>query len=417
MDIKKKIKDLPNTCGVYVMKSARGKVLYVGKATSLKKRVLSYFSPSVSTKTSLLVDEAADIEYILCDSPQQALILEAALIKERKPKYNISLRDGKSYPYIEVTREKFPRISISRFKARNKNIFFGPYPNAGALKSAIEMIRKVFPYCSCKRSCSASYDKGKLKSPCLYYHLSLCPAPCAQKISQYEYKENISNICKILKGERKKLVGKLKKKMASLSKLKKYEAAAKIRDKISAIEALYKGKPKEHAILSLKEALGLGRVPLIIEAIDVSSLGDYDAVGSVVVFKDGVADKRNYRRFRIKGVRGVDDYAMMAEIVKRRYSRILIEKKEFPDLLVIDGGKGHVVRAAEVLTNLDISIELIGLAKQHEEIWFPDKEEPLCISRDKPCLHLLQSIRDEAHRFAHSYQLLRRNKKFIKSKN
>jgi excinuclease ABC subunit C len=409
MAIKEKIKQLPLTAGVYLMKSAEGGILYVGKAGSLRRRVSSYFSSSAPLKTRLMAEEITDVDFISCDSPEQALILEAALIKEKKPKYNISLRDGKSYPYIEITKEEFPRIFISRPKKKSKNILFGPYPKAGPLKAALDMIRKIFPYCSCKKGCSPSSSRRGGKSPCLYYHLDLCPAPCAGKVSRLEYKDNISNISKILRGERRKLVRKLKNKMLRLSGSRKFEAAAAIRDKLSAIEALYEGKPKEHAILSLQSVLGLKKVPLVIEAIDISSFGAGDSVGSVVVFRDGLPDKSSYRRFLIKEVSGIDDYAMIAEIVKRRYGRIIRQAKDLPDMVVIDGGRGHVRRAADVLGDLGLELPVIGLAKENEEIWFPDKEKPLKIAKDKPCLHLLQSIRDEAHRFAKAYQLKRRD--------
>ena len=174
MDIKEKLKSLPSAAGVYIMKSASGKILYVGKASSLKSRVSSYFRGAKSAKISILVEKIADIDFIRCQSPQQALILEAALIKEKKPKYNISLKDNKSYPYIEVTREKFPRIFISRPKKKTDSFLFGPYPLAKPLKPALEAIRRIFPYCSCK----GAYPK----KPCLFYHLDLCPGPCAGKI-------------------------------------------------------------------------------------------------------------------------------------------------------------------------------------------------------------------------------------------
>ena len=198
--------------------------------------------------------------------------------------------------------------------------------------------------------------------------------------------------------------------MQQLAKAKKFEAAARLRDKIVAVEDLYKGKPRKHQLLSLKEILNLPHIPLVIEAIDISSLGKQDSVGSVVVFQDGVADKSNYRRFLIREAKRKDDYAMIAEVIRRRYSRLLRENKKVPDLIIIDGGAGHVARAKKVLEELKVSIPVVGIAKRNEEIWFPYKNKPLCIPKDSPCLHLIQRIRDEAHRFAHSYQLLRRKK-------
>ncbi len=402
MNLREKVKKLPLGCGVYIMKSKGGTVLYVGKASSLRKRVGSYFSSRVSLKTGLLVENVVDIEYIACDTEEQALILEAALIKERKPKYNIALRDNKSYPYVAITKEKFPRIFITRKKNNRKAVFYGPYPEVKTLKRALGLIRKVFPFSSCL---------GSPKEACLFYHLKLCPAPCEGKISAAKYQQNISNIKKILSGERGKLIKQFEEKMQRQARLKNFEEAAKIRDILGAINNLYQGKPKEHEIISLKEFLGLGRLPLYIEAIDISSLGEGDSTGSVVVFKDGLPDKKNYRRFLIRQVDSNDDYAKISEVVQRRYSRLIREKKALPDLVVIDGGQGHVRTAARVLSRLGIKASLIGIAKANEEIWFPDRAKPLVIAKNHPGLQLIQRLRDEAHRFAHSYQLIRRKKR------
>jgi len=195
--LKEKIKKLPLSPGVYIMKSKKGEILYVGKASSLRKRVTSYFGPGRSRKTEVLVDKIADIDFIECESEAQALILEASLIKEKMPKYNIALRDDKSYPYIEITKEKFPRLKVSRPKGKTKSMLFGPYPKAGLLKPALKMIRRIFPYCSCKRF---------PKNACLFYHLNLCPGPCIGAISEAQYLENIKAISKILRGERKELI-------------------------------------------------------------------------------------------------------------------------------------------------------------------------------------------------------------------
>lgn len=406
--LKEKIKKLPLSAGVYIMKSNKGEVLYVGKASSLRKRVSSYFTSGRSLKTEILVDQIADIDFIECESGAQALILEASLIKEKMPKYNISLRDDKTYPYVEITKEKFPRLRISRPKEKPKSLLFGPYPKSGLLRPALKMIRRIFPYCSCKRW---------PKTACLYYHLNLCPAPCIGAVSESGYKENIKGICKILKGERKELIGGLERKMKRLAQQKKFEEAGTLRDKILAIQNLYAGRGTMHELLSLKEILALSTVPLAIEAIDISSLSGGAATGSVVVFRSGTADKNSYRRYRIREVESRDDYAMIAEVVRRRYLRLLKEKKKLPDLVIIDGGKGHVQTAKKELDKLKISVPVIGIAKRNEEIWFPKgagKKEKLVISKDDICLHLIQRIRDEAHRFAHKYHLLRRKKKLIK---
>lgn len=403
--IKKIIKSLPAGPGVYVFKDKKAKTLYVGKAVSLKKRVVSHFNKA-SQKRDIFIREVADIEYIGCSSPQQALVLEAALIKESKPKYNIALRDDKSYPYIEITKEKFPRIFISRPKKKPKSLIFGPYPQAKELKSALVMIRKILPYCSCK---------SRPKKVCLYYHIGLCPGPCSGKLPLMSYQENIRSIVKILKGERRKLIKELKSKMQRLSQAKKFEAASILRDKITAINSLYEGKSKPHELISLKESLGLMRLPLVIEAIDISSLGNDDSVGSVVVFRDGFPDKSSYRRFKIRATPKRDDYAKIEEVVTRRYSRLLKEGS-LPDLVIIDGGQGHVMTAYRKLLSLGLKVPVIGIAKKKEEIWKPLAGRPLRISKENPGLQLIQRARDEAHRFAHTYGLLRRRKRvFSKS--
>ena len=395
---------MPQGPGVYIMKSKRGKILYVGKASSLRKRVSSYFSKAVDLKTDSLLKNVGDIDYIECESPEQALILEAALIKEKKPKYNISLRDNKSYPYVEITKEKFPRIFISRPKAENKNFLFGPYPQAKTLKPALTLIRRVFPYRSCKRM---------PKNACLFFHLKLCPAPCIGKVSPSTYKNTIESICKMLKGQRRELVKELTAKMKKSAAGKKFEEAVSLRDKLLAIDGLYKGKPKAHEIIALKEILNLPRLPLYIEAIDISSLGRSDCVGSVVVFRDGVPDKNSYRRFQIRTARKRDDYDMIAEVIRRRYSRLRKENSPLPNLIIVDGGKGHLLRADKELEASGVSIPLIGIAKRNEEVWTVSKKSPLTISRSNPGLHLIQRARDEAHRFAHAYGLVRRKKRTV----
>lgn len=404
MDIRKKVKKLPLKPGVYIMKSKKGKILYVGKASSLRKRVSSYFSGSPDFKTDSLLKDVGDIDYIECNTPEQALVLEAALIKEKEPRYNISLKDNKSYPYIEITKEKFPRIFISRPKAKTKNLFFGPYPQVKTLKSTLTLIRRVFPYRSCKRMS---------KDACLFFHLKLCPAPCLGKISLSGYKANVQGICKILKGQRKKLIKELTIKMKKLAAGKKFEKAAFLRDKVLAINSLYESKPKVHEIIALKEILNLPQLPLVIETVDISFLGRSDCVGSVVVLRDGIPDKDNYRRFRIKTAKQRDDYDMIAEVLKRRYSRLIREKNRLPDLIIIDGGKGHLWRAYEELKVLGVSVPLIGIAKRNEEVWTVSKSTPLSIPRNNPGLYLIQRARDEAHRFAHAYGLVRRRKRTV----
>jgi excinuclease ABC subunit C len=386
------------------MKSQSGDILYIGKASCLRKRVASYFNANVGQKTTALVENIADIEYIECKSQAQALILEAALIKEKQPRYNVTLKDDKSYPYVEVTADKFPRIFVSRPKHKSNSKFFGPYTQTNLLKPALNILRKVFPFRSCRTM--------PLK-PCLFFHLKLCPAPCFGKISREQYQENIEIIAKVLAGERVALIGDLRKKMEALSAKHKFEQAAQLRDKLLALENLYAGAVDRHELIALQEELGLSSIPLRIEAIDISSIRGSDSVGSLVMFIDGVANKSEYRRYRIKQVTGVDDFAMIAEVVRRRYSRLVNENKRLPDLIIIDGGQGHVRRAKQELDKLGLNLAIIGIAKQEEQIWQPDNLNPLNLARNNLALQLIQRIRDEAHRFAHSYHVLRRSNRML----
>lgn len=399
-----KVKSFPLSPGVYIMKSDQGTVLYVGKAVSLKKRVRSYFSSNNSLKTSALLENVYDIEFIECHSQAQALILEAALIKEKKPKYNVALRDDKSYPFIEITREQFPRVFLSRPKEKNTHILFGPYAHVGLVKSALKLIRKIFPYRSCV--CLPRHA-------CLFYHLNLCPAPCVGKISAQHYEENIKNICYVLSGRRKELIEMLEQKMQVLAANQQFEEASALRDKLVALSNLYGGAEVGHELIALRDVLSLKNIPLVIEAIDISCLGGKVAYGSVVVLRGGKPDNTSYRSYRIKEVEKTDDYAMIGEVVRRRYSRLKNEEKSLPDLIVIDGGKGHVERAKQELDAISVFIPVIGIAKQNEEIWFPGSVHPVRISKENPGLHVIQRIRDEAHRFARKYHVRRRQKEMF----
>ena len=400
--LRDKAKTLPLTAGVYIMKSRSGEVLYVGKALCLRKRVASYFAVNRPPKTEALMRNTADIEYVECSGEAQALLLEAALIKERQPKYNIDLKDDKSYPYVEITQEKFPRLRLVRPRGKIGARLFGPYASAQLVRSALELIRKVFPYCSCRRM----PDR-----PCLYYHLGLCPAPCQGKISGREYRANIANIRRILRGERLVLVKKFEEKMKRLAGANDFEQAAAVRDKLVALNELYGGRIQVHELVDLKNMLDLPCVPLEVEAVDISNISGTLAVGSLVVFRQGVPDKSSYRRFRVKNVSGADDFAMIEEVVRRRYQRLKAESQRFPDLLMVDGGQGQVRKAKSVLDRLGVSMPLVGLAKRNEELWLPGSSVALVISGDRSGLHFLQRVRDEAHRFAHSYHLLLRRKK------
>ncbi len=409
-ELKNKIQLLPLTSGVYLMKNADGKIIYVGKAISLRKRVQSYFRKSTGsrTKTDLLVAEIRDIDILETNSEAEALILEASLIKEHAPKYNIELRDDKSYPYIAVTGEEFPRVFVDRPRVKDKKTtYYGPYVEVGLVREALAIIRKIFHF----RTCDPFPKKE-----CLDFHIGLCEAPCIGKISKLDYLKNIRKVCLILEGKKNELYKSLKDEMENAAREKNFEAAAKVRDQLRAIGALYSGTKDINYYKEaeqLQRALNLPRLPERIETFDISNIMGNQSVGSMVSFFQGKPDKNNYRRFKIREVEGIDDFKMIGEIVRRRYRRLKEEQKSFPDLIVIDGGKGQLSSACDELKKLSVDIPIISLAKQEEEVFLPNKRTSIRLPKDSLGLKLLQRTRDEAHRFALAYHHNLRGKNFL----
>lgn len=408
----RKAGQLPLTSGVYLMKGAAGEILYIGKAVSLRRRVQSYFrGKPQNIKTDLLVENIRDIDFILTQSEAEALILEASLVKKHQPKYNIDLKDGKSYPYIRITGGAFPLIDVIRLArpdAREpESDYFGPYTDAALVREALQIIRRVFPF----RTCAVLPAKA-----CLYKDIGLCCAPCVALISQAEYDKLIMCVRLILNGDQDQLYRQLRGDMETHAAAGQYEQAAGARDRMRAVGALYSSSPDVNYFKEaeqLERALGLDRRPERIECIDISTTMGERAVGSLVSFLDGKPDKANYRRFRIKDVQGMDDFKMVAEVVRRRYGRLKREGAVFPDLVMIDGGKGQLSAAAAVLKELGIIIPLISLAKKEEEVFMPGRRVSIKLSRDSLVLKLLQRLRDEAHRFALAYHRLLRGKKML----
>ncbi len=415
MDIQQKIRALPPTSGVYLMKDASGHVIYVGKAVSLRKRVPSYFRPGrgVPGKTDVLVSEIRDIDHIETFSEAEALLLEASLIKKYRPKYNVELKDDKSYPYIEITGEPFPRISLTRriaFERGQKQdsqgaVFYGPYVSAGLIREALTVIRRIFHF----RTCDPFPERA-----CLDYHIGLCDAPCIGNISKKDYARNIRNVRLVLEGERDVLYKNLKKEMGEMSREHAFEQAARVRDQIRAIGALYSGTRDINYFKEaeqLQRALNLPRLPERVETFDISNIMGNQAVGSMVSFFNGKPDKSNYRKFRIREVEGIDDFQMLAEVIRRRYGRLKREGLIFPDLVIVDGGKGQLSAAVAALCALEVQIPVMAIAKREEEVFLPGKRDPVRLAQDSLALQLVQRMRDEAHRFAISYhrQLRRKN--------
>lgn len=405
--LKEKVLSVPDSCGVYLMRDNRGQVIYVGKANSLKKRLLSYLSTGLDSKTASLISRIADVDFRLCTSETMALLLEASLIRQLKPKYNISLKDDKSFPLVKITKEKFPAIYITRKKNGVAGRYLGPYTSAKLLKNALKIIRRSFEY----RSCS-----HLPKQSCIYHKIDLCSAPCIGKISPKEYGRIIDSIVLILEGKTDLLVRKLTKAMRDKSRGFDFETAARIRDQIAVLSEISSGSGsfnRKTELEDLKNKLGLKNLPVRIEGFDISNISGKQAVGSMVSFLNGVADKNNYRRFRIKSFSGINDYKMLGEVVSRRYSRLIKENKALPNLILIDGGQGHLLTAKLKLKKLNLNLPLVSIAKEKENIYSSQKPGILNFPKDGAAINLIRKVRDEAHRFALSYHHLLRHKELI----
>ncbi len=407
MDLQEKVKAFPEASGVYLMKGKSGEVLYVGKASSLRKRVLSYFQASRphSPRIAMLLDRVAEIDYLVTPTEGEALFYEASLIKSKKPKYNVALRDDKTYPWVRLTHEEFPRIFITRKIVEDGSRYYGPYTDAKLLHAALASMRRTFPLRNCRKF---------PKKPCLDYYIGQCLAPCVGYISREAYQGVVEEARLFLEGNREELLRTLSQKMQGLSRERRFEEAAKVRDEIQALSGVAAGRQRPgwlEQLASLKEALHMKAIPHRIEAFDISNIFGASACGSMVTFVDALPEKESYRRFQIREAKGIDDYEMMREVVRRRYSRVKREHLETPDLIVIDGGRGHLGAACGVLRGLGFTeVCVIGIAKRLERIYRVGNSEPLDLPRTSKALHLIQRIRDEAHRFAISYHHTLREK-------
>ncbi len=421
---------LPEKAGVYLYSNDAGKTLYVGKANNLKSRVSSYFvkNANLGEKTRLLVEQVAKIKIVIVESELEALLLEAFYIKKFRPRYNIRLSDDKSYVMIRITiKNPYPTILLARREEDKSSIYFGPYPNSGAVKLVLKTIRKVFPYQSAI---------NHPKRICLYNHLGLCP--CLPVFDSPElrknYKKNIKGIIRILEGQSPKIVKELEKQRDKLSKKENYEEANDINKKISALKIITEPfhKPFEYDLnpnlridlrtletAELMKHLGENGLAVKklhrIECYDISNTQGTHATGSMVVFTAGEKDSGQYRRFKIKKDGIPNDFAMMEEVLQRRIRHIT--DWGLPDLIIVDGGKGQVSSALKALAVNNINIPLIGLAKREETIIIPKNTDFVEVSlpKNSKALHLIMRIRDEAHRFAITYHRLLRSKNALSS--
>ncbi len=425
MNLEEKVKSLPDKPGCYLFKNANGKIIYVGKAISLIKRVSSYFNKSInfesSPKTELLVKEISDLEYVLTDSEFNALIKEVELIKKHKPKYNKMYKDDKSYSYLHITdNEKFPRFLIVRLikgEESPQGTLFGPFLNKSNLDLALDTILKIFPASNCKNPIK------KQKRPCLRYQYKKCLGPCIEAVSEEEYKEQVENIKLFFQGQKEELIKKLRDRMELVSKDLNFEKAAELRDKITGLEETIKNihftaDPEIESLDSVKELqeiLELDNPPERIAGFDIGGSQTGISAGSLVIFQNGIPKKEEYRKFKMK-TEGPNDYGMMQELIERRYKRVLEEDLKMPDLILIDGGLGQVNAAHEILKKLNMGNQpIIGIAKKEELIYLPYDSTPIKLPRDSKALWLLQRIRDEAHRFAINYHKTLRKKSSFES--
>ena len=422
-----KVRTFPTTPGVYLMKDALGRVIYVGKAVNLRSRAGSYFTEAaaVDRRTADLVPEIKDIDFVPTDSEVDALLLEARLIKDIQPRFNTELKDDKSFPYLQITtHEDFPRIEFTR-KPESKGVkLYGPFTSAKKLRATISVLQKIFRFRNCTLDIEEDDEKWRWYRPCLLASINQCTAPCNLRISKNDYRRDIRRLRMFLDGKKSRLLKELRDEMQTASQELKFERAARIRDEIKALEDLsLRGDleqdvqpevffidPKK-GVEGLRRAFKLPAPPRRIEGVDIAHLQGGETVASLVQFIDGLPFKHGYKRFKIRTVDGVDDFASIHEVILRRFKRLSQEGESFPDLLLIDGGKGQLNAAMAALRSLDIEPPFtLSLAKREEEVFLPGESEPHRLSRHSFALRLLQYVRDEAHRFAQHYHHLLRKK-------
>ena len=423
-----KVKEFPTTPGVYLMKDSQGRVLYVGKAKNLRNRASHYFTKAAAEdpRTSDLVTLIADIDFLPADSEVDALLMEARLVKDILPRFNIELKDDKSFPYLQIRmREDFPRVEFTRSPKRRGVKLYGPFTSAKSLRFAMQVLQRIFKFRTCTLDIEAEDQRWRWFRPCILHSIKQCTAPCNLRVTREEYRKQIRSLRLVLEGKKGRLIGEMEKEMEEASAALLFEKAARLRDDIAAIRKLsLRGEvdrdvqpevfpidPKK-GLHGLRKVLHLPTTPRTIEGLDIAHLGGNETVASLVNFIDGLPFKPGYRRYRIRTVEGVDDFASIREVVTRRFRRMAREDEVFPDVLLIDGGKGQLNAALDAFRFLNLEPPcLLSLAKREEEIYRPGEAEPIRLSRHSACLRLLQYVRDEAHRFAQHYHHILRRKR------
>jgi len=423
-----KVRTFPTTPGVYLMKDANNNVIYIGKAKNLRSRASSYFlkEAAIDLRTCELVKHIADIDFIPCDTDVDALLREARLIKDIRPKFNKDLKDSKTFPYLQIrTREEYPRVEITRTPKRKGVRLYGPFTSKTQLKRAMGVLQRVLQFRTCQLDIQQHDDRWRWFRPCLLHSIRQCTAPCNFRVTKEDYRKQIRKLILVLEGKTAKLVREMEAQMKEASTAMLFEKAGRIRDEIAALKdlnlrgdvdrdvqpELFHIDPKK-GLVGLKKVLGLEKVPRTIEGVDIAHLSGQETVASLVSFLDGLPFRDAYRKYKIRTVIGVDDFASMREVISRRFKRMDAEGSIFPDILLIDGGKGQLNAAMEAFESIGVTPPtLISLAKQEEEIFRPGVSESIRLSRNAAALKLLQYVRDEAHRFAQHYHHTLRRKK------
>ncbi len=444
--IRTQIKAFPTGPGLYFIKDGRDTVLYIGKAKSLRSRISSYFQPGADLMESRgpkivdMVGLAVSVDYLECANEVDAILQEARLIKDIRPAYNTVLLDDKTFPYLEITTgDDFPGVYVTRTPRSKGSRLFGPFTGTRDLRAALVVLQKIFKFRTCHLDIHTSDKTRRFFRPCLLYSIQQCTAPCAAKIDKAEYKKVVSDVIRFLRSKRSTVLRQLEKKMQEAASAMAYEKAAVYRDRIRLIQRLdERGTPDDHvqpevfaadpteALEALRKALKLEYDIRTIEGMDIAHLQGDQSVGSLVKFIDGRPFKSGYRRFRIKTVAHIDDYASLAEVVRRRYKYALRGEELWPDLILIDGGLGQLHAAekammtllAEATAHQDMAAfpqntTLISLAKKEELIYMQGSKDPIRLSAHSPARKLLQYIRDESHRFAQHYHHLLRSKDML----
>lgn len=422
-----KVKSFPTTPGVYLMKDASGVVIYIGKAKNLRNRASSYFHEAAAQeiRTANWIHEICDIDFMECGSEVDALLTESRLVKDIQPRHNKDLKDDKTFPYLQiVTHEDFPRVEVTRQPRTSGVKLYGPFTSAGQLRGALQVMQRLFRF----RSCSLDIDEGDPRwrwfRPCLLASIDQCTAPCNQRISKEDYRRDIRRLQTFLEGGRQKLLDQMREEMLAAAKLLEFEKAARIRNEIALLDRLdERGKIDTHfqpevfyidpkrGLRGLRKVLHLEKEPRVIEGVDIAHLGGKETVASLVQFIDGLPFKPGYRRYKIQGVTGIDDFRSIHEVVSRRFRQLSDDQDKFPDILLIDGGKGQLNAALAAFRDQQITPPtLLSLAKREEEIYLPGESESLKLKRNAFALRLLQYVRDEAHRFAQHYHHILRKK-------